>query len=49
MTNGRGVNFAVDCTGIGACVRASLNCTGFYGTCAVVGTTQDVTISISRN
>jgi aryl-alcohol dehydrogenase len=47
ITNGRGAEYAADCTGIGSCVRTSLNCTGFFGVCAVVGTTKDVTFSCS--
>jgi aryl-alcohol dehydrogenase len=48
ITGGRGAEYAADCTGIGACVRTSLNCTGFYGVCAVVGTTKEVTFSVSN-
>ena len=47
ITGGRGVEYAADCTGIGACVRTSLNCTGFYGVCAVAGKTEEVTFSLS--
>jgi aryl-alcohol dehydrogenase len=43
-----GAHYAVDCTGIGACVRQSLNCTRSLGTCAVVGATADMTINVEE-
>lgn len=45
---GRGVPYAVDCTGIGACVRASLNSTCSLGLCAVVGATSELTIHVEN-
>ncbi|MFA9381770.1 MAG: zinc-binding dehydrogenase, partial [Acetanaerobacterium sp.] len=41
-----GTNYAIDCTGIGACVRQSLNCTRSLGTCIVLGATQELTIHV---
>ncbi len=48
LTDGLGCNYAVDCTGIGACVRASLNCVRPLGVCAVVGATQELTINVEN-
>lgn len=42
ITNGRGVHYAIDCTGNGGCVRRSLNCTRPMGACIVLGATQEV-------
>lgn len=43
LTDGKGTNYAIDCTGNGKCVRQSLNCTKSMGTCIVLGATQEVT------
>lgn len=43
-----GTNYAIDCTGIGACVRQSLNCTRSLGTCIVLGATQELTIHVEN-
>ena len=45
---GPGVHYAIDATGIGECVRTSLNCTRIMGTCAVVGATKEMTINVER-
>jgi aryl-alcohol dehydrogenase len=45
---GIGANYAIDCTGIGACVRQSLNCTRSLGTCVVLGATQELTIHVEN-
>jgi aryl-alcohol dehydrogenase len=43
-----GTSYAVDCTGVGACVRQSLNCTRSLGTCIVLGATQELTIHVEN-
>ena len=43
-----GTHYAVDCTGVGACVRQSLNCTRSLGTCVIVGATQELTINVEE-
>lgn len=43
-----GTNYAIDCTGIGACVRQSLNCVRSLGTCIVLGATQELTINVEN-
>jgi len=48
LTEGLGSHYAVDCTGIGECVRTSLNCTRPLGVCAVVGSTQELTINVEE-
>ncbi len=48
LTGGYGVHYAVDCTGSGKSVRASLNCVRPLGTCAVVGATQELTIHVEN-
>lgn len=48
LTDGLGSHYAVDCTGLGACVRTSLNCTRPLGVCAVVGSTQELTINVEE-
>ena len=48
ITDGEGTHYAVDCTGIGECVRASLNCTRPLGICAVVGATKLLTINVEE-
>ncbi len=45
---GIGANYAVDCTGIGECVRQSLNCTRSLGICVVLGATQELTIHVEN-
>ena len=46
LTNGQGAHYAVDCTGVGACVRQSLVSVRSVGTCVVLGLTQDLTIHV---
>ena len=48
LTDGYGVQYAVDCTGSGKCVRTSLICVRPLGTCAVVGATQELTIHVEN-
>lgn len=48
LCDGLGSHYAIDCTGIGACVRQSLNCTRPLGVCAVVGATQELTIHVEN-
>ena len=48
LTGGMGTNYAIDCTGIGACVRQSLNCTRSLGICVVLGATQELTIHVEN-
>ena len=43
-----GTDYAVDCTGIGACVRQSLNCTRSLGVCVVLGATESLTIHVEN-
>ena len=43
-----GTHYAIDCTGIGACVRQSLNCTRSLGTCVIVGATAELTINVEE-
>ncbi len=43
-----GANYAIDCTGIGPCVRQSLNCVRSLGTCVVLGATQELTIHVEN-
>ena len=43
-----GTDYAVDCTGIGACVRQSLNCTRSLGICVVLGATEELTIHVEN-
>ncbi|MDR0491218.1 MAG: NAD(P)-dependent alcohol dehydrogenase [Oscillospiraceae bacterium] len=46
LTNGAGVHYAVDCTGIGDCVRRSLVCVRSAGICVILGLTQELTIHV---
>lgn len=46
LTGGFGANYAVDCTGSGACVKTSLNACRPLGTCAVVGAAGEVTLNL---
>jgi aryl-alcohol dehydrogenase len=43
-----GAHYAIDCTGIGACVRQSLGCVRSLGTCVVLGATQELTIHVEN-
>ena len=45
---GGGVNYSVDTTGNGECVRKSLAFCDFDGTCVVVGATGDLTINVQN-
>ena len=47
ITNG-GVNYSIDTTGVGECVRKSLAMCDFDGTCVVVGATGDLTINVQE-
>ncbi len=49
LTGGLGSDYAVDCTGIGPCVRQSLRSTKPLGVCAVVGATQELTINVEED
>ena len=49
LTGGYGAHYAVDCTGSGACVRASLRSIRSLGVCAVVGATQELTIHVEND
>jgi aryl-alcohol dehydrogenase len=46
LTDGEGAHYAVDCTGIGTCVRQSLVSVRSAGTCVVLGLTQELTIHV---
>ena len=46
LTAGAGAHYAVDCTGVPACVRQSLVSTRSAGVCVVLGLTQDLTIHV---
>ena len=48
MTGGLGSHYAVDCTGIGPCVRQSLNCVRPVGICVVLGATPELTINVEE-
>lgn len=48
-TDGLGTNYAIDCTGIGPCVRQSLQCTRSLGICVVLGATQELTIHVEED
>lgn len=45
---GEGVEYAIDCTGNGVCVRQSLDCVRPLGTCVILGATQDVTFNVEN-
>lgn len=49
LTGGLGTHYAIDCTGIGACVRQSLQCTRSLGICVVLGATQELTIHVEED
>ncbi len=46
--SGGGVNYSIDTTGIGACVRQSVQFLDYDGTCVVLGATGDMTINIQE-
>lgn len=46
LTNGAGSHYAVDCTGIGPCVRQSLISVRSAGICVILGLTQELTIHV---
>ena len=46
--SGDGVNYSIDTTGVGACVRQSLGFLDFDGTCVVVGATGDITFNVQN-
>ncbi len=43
-----GTDYAIDCTGVGDCVRRSLSCTRSLGICVVLGATQELTIHVEN-
>lgn len=43
-----GVNYSIDTTGVGNCVRQSLGFLDFDGTCVVVGATGDITFNVQN-
>ncbi|NLO93057.1 MAG: NAD(P)-dependent alcohol dehydrogenase [Clostridiaceae bacterium] len=43
-----GTNYAIDCTGVGPCVRQSLNCVRSLGTCVILGATEELTIHVEN-
>ena len=45
ISNG-GVNYSIDTTGVGDCVRQSLGFCRFNGTCVVLGATGDITFNV---
>lgn len=45
ITKGRGVEYAVECSGIGACIRTAVNCTADFGVIAVCGAAYDLQIN----
>ncbi len=46
--SGNGVNYSIDTTGVGNCVRQSLGFLDFDGTCVVVGATGDITFNVQN-
>lgn len=44
--SGCGVNYSVDTTGVGSCVRQSLGFLDFDGTCVVLGATGDIAYNV---
>ncbi|MCI7606771.1 MAG: NAD(P)-dependent alcohol dehydrogenase [Spirochaetales bacterium] len=46
--SGDGVNYSIDTTGVGDCVRQSLGFLDFDGTCVVVGATGDITFNVQN-
>ncbi len=47
LTDG-GVNYSIDTTGVGECVRKSLAMCDFDGTCVVVGATGDISFNVQN-
>ena len=47
ITDG-GVNYSIDTTGVGECVRKSLGFLDFDGKCVVVGATGDITFNVQN-
>ena len=48
ITGGGGVNYSVDTTGVGECVRKSMGMLDFDGKCVVVGATGDITFNVQN-
>ncbi len=48
LSGGDGTDYAIDCTGIGTCVRQSLNCVHSLGICVVLGATTELTIHVEN-
>lgn len=46
--SGNGVNYSIDTTGVGNCVRQSLGFLDFDGTCVVVGATGDISFNVQN-
>ena len=46
LTDGEGAHYAVDCTGVGPCVRQSLVSVRSAGVCVILGLTQELTIHV---
>ena len=46
--SGNGVNYSIDTTGVGECVRKSLGMLDFDGICVVVGATGDITFNVQN-
>ena len=46
LTDGAGVHYSVDCTGVSSCVRQSLVSVRSAGTCVILGLTQELTIHV---
>lgn len=46
--SGNGVNYSIDTTGVGECVRKSMGFLDFDGTCVVVGATGDITFNVQN-
>ena len=46
LTDGAGVHYAVDCTGVSSCVRQSLVSVRSMGICVILGLTQELTIHV---
>lgn len=44
ITHGNGVEYAVECSGIGDCIRTAVNCTSAFGVIAVCGAAYDLRI-----
>ena len=46
--SGNGVNYSIDTTGVGECVRKSMGFLDFDGKCVVVGATGDITFNVQN-